>query len=147
MNEGLGPTQRKHWRVWGMVFVVFFCGILVGIAAMHEYLEYKRQHREASGLARMKPQVLNHLKHDLHLTDEQVRAIEPLMSQAEAELLQLRMAQQPRVEEIVGRTAATIKSTLSPEQQRPFEEILQTLQQRWDKDRAYAQQHLAGPRP
>lgn len=126
---------------------MFLCGILVGGVATEEFHDYKRQHRDEQSLARMKPRVLRHLTHNLHLTDEQVRAVEPLVAQAEAELLQLRMAQQPRVAEVVARTAGAIKTTLHPEQQRIFDELLRTFQQRWDRDRAYVQQRMAEPRP
>jgi hypothetical protein len=147
MNDGQHAGQRRYGWIWWAVGGVFLCGVLVGIAVTQGYHHYKRQHRGEQSLARMKPRVLNHLTHQLRLTDEQVRAIEPLVSHAETELLQLRMAQQPRVEEIVATTTAAINATLSPEQQHKLDELSRTLQQRWDKDRDYVRQLQPGTHP
>jgi TRAP-type C4-dicarboxylate transport system substrate-binding protein len=108
---------------------------------------YKRQHRADSGLARFKPRVIRHLSQVLHLTPEQRRVIEPLVSQAEAALLDLRMKHQPRVEEIVHTAAMQIKATLTADQQIAFDELLTALQARWRKDRMYADQQLAPHTP
>ena len=137
MIDGQTLSSMKHWRVWTGVAVVFLCGLLVGNIATTAYDNYKQQQKWEQGLAGLKQRVRNHLTRELHLSVEQQLAIEPILSQAEAELLQLRMAQQPRVEEAVTRTTTTLRTKLNPQQQNKLDELYRRLEQRWDSDRKY----------
>lgn len=137
MSEQYMLAVGKQWRIWTAVGVVFLCGLLVGIVATKAYDDYKQQQRWENGLAGLKPRVIKHLTRELHLSAEQQRAIEPIVSEAEGELLLLRMAQQPRVDETVSRTIEALKIKLTPEQQSKLDELYQHLQRRWDSDREY----------
>jgi hypothetical protein len=137
MNDRPTLSSVKHWRVWSGIVVVFVCGLLVGNIATTAYENYKQQQKWDQGLSGLKQRVRNHLTRELHLSVEQQLAIEPILSRAEAELLQLRMAQQPRVEEAVTRTTTALKTKLSPEQQAKLDELYRRLEQRWDSDRKY----------
>ena len=137
MNDGHTLASLKHWRVWSGIAVVFVCGLLVGNIATTAYDNYKQQQKWDQGLSGLKQRVKNHLTRELHLSVEQQLAIEPILSRTEAELLHLRMAQQPRVEEAVTRTTTALKAKLSPEQQTKFDKLYHRLQQRWESDRKY----------
>lgn len=139
MYRGLSQTGVNTWRLGAGVAVVFICGLLVGVAGTHAYHSYKTQQRWAQGLAGMKPRLMNHLTQELHLSGDQRRTVEGLVSRAEADLLRLRVSQQPRVDDTVARTTEAIKGVLTPEQQARLEELYQTLQQRWAADRAYTE--------
>jgi hypothetical protein len=119
------------------VAVVFSCGLLVGIVATQAYHDYQRQQKGERGLTGIKQRVMRHLNEELRLSVEQQRAIEPLMTRAERELLSLRMAQQPRVDEILSETIRGLKGTLNPDQQQRLDELYRKLQQRWESDREY----------
>jgi predicted negative regulator of RcsB-dependent stress response len=134
--------MRLTRTIWLAALTVFLCGILVGIGATLEYQAYKREHRDESMLARLKPRVIHQLDERLHLRDEQRRVVELLVSQAEGQLLALRMQQQPYVEEIVARAATRINATLTSKQQLEFDDLLSTLEARWRKDRLYARERL-----
>jgi hypothetical protein len=121
--------------------------VLVGTVATGAYHNYERQHRWEQGLAGMKPRVMKHLTHELHLSDDQRRTFDVIVSQAEAELLHLRIAQQPHVDKVLVRTIAELKGTLTPEQQTKLDEQYNSLQKRWTSDRAYAQQLQSELRP
>ncbi|HEV8540332.1 MAG TPA: hypothetical protein VGQ60_04145 [Nitrospiraceae bacterium] len=140
MNDGQSPARDRRWRIWGGIAVVFLCGLLVGIVATNTYQEYQRTHRWEKGLAAIKPRAMNHLTRELSLSVEQQQQIEPILAQAESELLRLRIAQQPRVEKIVGKTKESLKPRLTPEQQTKLDELYGRLQQRWEKDRQYVRQ-------
>lgn len=140
MTDGPRARQGRGWRIWGGVLVVFVCGVLVGTVATGAYHQYERQQRWEQGLAGMKPRVMKHLTHELHLSNDQQREVDMMVSQAEAELLQLRVAQQPHVDEVFMRTTEAIKTKLTPEQQRTLDELYKNLQKRWASDRAYASQ-------
>lgn len=119
--------------------MVFVCGLLVGTVATSAYHNYERQHRWEQGLAGMKPRVMKHLTRELHLSEEQRQAVDLIVSQAEAQLLQLRIAQQPRVDDVMVQTMDALKRTLTPEQQTKLDEQFTNLQKRWASDRAYVQ--------
>jgi hypothetical protein len=70
-----------------------------------------------------------------------------IVSQAEAELLHLRIDQQPRVDDVLVKTLEALKGTLTLEQQTKLDEQYNRLQKRWASDRAYAQQLQSGRRP
>lgn len=145
---GVPRTRRRtDWRIWGGVLTVFVCGLLVGTVATSAYHNYERQHRWEQGLAGMKPRVMKHLTHELHLSEDQRQAVHVIVSQAETELLQLRVAQQPHVDEVLARTIDALKAKLAPEQQTKLDEQFQNLQKRWALDRAYAQQLQSGTHP
>lgn len=140
MIDGPRAQQRRDWRIWGGVLVVFVCGLLVGTVATGAYHTYERQHRWEQGLAGMKPRVMKHLAHELRLSDDQRHAFEVIVSQAEADLLHLRIAQQPHVDEVLTKTIGALKGTLTSEQQTKLDEQYNHLQTRWASDRAYATQ-------
>jgi hypothetical protein len=142
--DGLLAPQRRDWRIWSGVLIVFACGLLVGSVSTNAYHNYERQQRWEQGLAGMKPRVMKHLTHELRLSDDQRRAFDVIVSQAEAELLHLRIAQQPRVDDVLVRTLEALKGTLTPEQQAKLYEQYNNLQKRWASDRAYAQQLQPG---
>jgi hypothetical protein len=137
MSNGQQLTSVKHWRVWSGIAVVFVCGVLVGNVATSAYDDYKQQRKWEQGLAGLKQRVMKHLSHELRLSVEQQQAIEPILSDAEIELLQLRMAQQPRVEETVTKTTTALKAKLRPEQQTKLDELYRRLEQRWASDLNY----------
>jgi hypothetical protein len=130
-------TAAKPWRVWTGVGVVFVCGLLVGTVATTLYDNYKSQQKWEQGLAGLKNRVMRHLTQELRLTAEQQRAIEPILSQAENELLRLRIAQQPQVDATAAKTIDAIKTKLTAQQQTKMDEIYRRLQRRWDSDREY----------
>src|SRR5438067_13261661 len=109
MIDGPRAQQRRDWRIWSGVLVVFVCGLLVGTVATTAYHNYERQHRWEQGLAGMKPRVMKHLTHELRLSDAQRSAFDVIISRAEAELLHLRIAQQPHVDDVLIRTLDALK--------------------------------------
>lgn len=140
-------TPGKHWRIWLAVAVVFVCGLLVGTVATRAYHTYQRQHKWEQGLSGIKPRVMRHLIRELGLSEEQRREAERIVGRAELELLQLRMAQQPRVEEIVNRTADALKTSLTPEQRTKLDDLYGKLRKRWAADRAYIDRLQSASRP
>jgi hypothetical protein len=147
MINGQRSQHRTDWRVWGGVLVVFVCGLLVGTVATSAYYNYERQHRWEQGLAGMKPRVMKHLMRELQLSEGQRQTVEAIVSQAEAQLLLLRVAQQPHVDDVLVGTMDALKGNLTPEQQTKLDEQFKNLQKRWASDRAYVQQLQSGTRP
>jgi hypothetical protein len=147
MIGGLHVQERRVWQIWAGVLVVFVCGLLVGTVATSAYHTYERQHRWEQGLAGMKPRVMKHLTRELHLSEEQRQVVEMIVSQAESQLLHLRVAQQPHVDDVLVGTMEALKGNLTPDQQIKLDEQFKNLQKRWASDRAYVQQLQSGTRP
>ena len=147
MINGRRAQRRRDWRIWGGVLVVFVCGLLVGTVATSAYHNYERQHRWEQGLAGMKPRVMKHLTRELHLSEEQRQAVDVIVTQAEVQLLQLRLAQQPHVDDVMIKTMEALKRKLTPEQQRQLDEQFKNLKKRWASDRAYVQQLQSATQP
>ena len=146
MSDRLSWTPRRHWGIWGGITVVFLCGLLVGSVATTAYHDYQGQQKWERGLAGLKPRVMRHLQHELRLSAEQQQTIEPIIARAEGELLRLRMAQQPRVEEILGKTIEVLRTQLNPEQQSKLDELSRQLQRRWEADRQHIHKLNSGGR-
>jgi hypothetical protein len=132
--------SSKQWRIWTAVAVVFLCGAVVGVAVTKAYDNFQQQKKWERGLAGLKPRVMKHLTTELRLTPEQRSEIEAIVTQTEKALLQLRMAQQPRVDSIVAHTIDSVKSKLTPQQQNKLDELYGQLQRRWDADRVYVRE-------
>ena len=132
--------SSKQWRIWTAVGVVFLCGAVVGVAVTKAYDNFQQQKKWERGLAGLKPRVMKHLTTELRLSAEQRSEIEAIVTQAEKTLLQLRMAQQPRVDSIVAHTIESVKSKLTPQQQNKLDELYGQLQRRWDADRVYVRE-------
>jgi hypothetical protein len=132
--------SSKQWRIWTAVAVVFLCGAVVGVAVTKAYDNFQQQKKWERGLAGLKPRVMKHLTTELRLSAEQRSEIESIVTQAEKALLQLRMAQQPRVDSIVAHTIDSVKSKLTPQQQNKLDELYGQLQRRWDADRVYVRE-------
>jgi hypothetical protein len=147
MSDDQNQLPAKRWRIWSGIAVVFVCGLLVGNVVTTAYDDHKQQLKWQQGLSGLKPRVMMHLTRELHLSPEQQQAMEPILSQAERELLRLRIAQQPQVETTVTRTMETLKVKLNPEQQRKLEELNKQLHQRWDLDRRYVGSLPSGGQP
>ena len=137
MTEVQILASTKQGRIWTAVAVVFLCGLLVGIVATKAYDDYQQQQKWENGLAGLKPRLMKHLTRELHLTAEQQRAIEPILTQAERELLRLRIAQQPQVDATIAKTTEALRPQLTPQQQSKLDELTGKLQRRWDSDREY----------
>jgi len=138
MTDEWNTTSRRR-RIWGAVAVVFLCGVLVGMVGTDIYRDQQQQHRWQQGLAALKPRVMRNLTDELNLSTEQQHAVHTIVTQAERELLQLRIAQQPQVDEIMLRTTDRVKTKLAPEQHPKLDELYRKLQARWAADREYLQ--------
>src|SRR2546427_10360180 len=114
MTEVQILASAKQGRIWTAVAVVFLCGLLVGIVATKAYDDYQQQQKWENGLAGLKPRLMKHLTRELHLTAEQQRTIEPILTQAERELLRLRTAQQPPRDATIAKTTEGLSAQLPP---------------------------------
>lgn len=126
-------------KLWGGLVVLFFAGALMGIAGTTLYNQYEQEHRWERGPAAKHERIMKLLTHELSLTPTQRADIEPIVSRAHVEILQLRFSHQPEVEQALTHGMAEIKTKLSAEQQPKLDELYAKLQRRWQISRDYLQ--------
>ena len=124
-------------KLWAGLIVLFSAGTLTGIVGTCLYHSFERGHRGGRGPDVQHERIMKRLTHELSLTAAQRADIEPLVSRAHVEMLQLRFAHQAEVEDILTRGITEIKDKLSPEQQARLDRMYARLQQRWQKSRDY----------
>lgn len=126
-------------KLWGALVVLFVAGALTGIAGTILYHHYEQEDRWERGPAGKHERIMKRLTHELSLTPAQRADIEPIVSRAHLEILQLRFSHQPEVEQALTHGMAEIKTKLSAEQQAKLDELYAKLQRRWQISRDYLQ--------
>ena len=124
-------------KLWGGLVVLFIAGALTGIAGTTLYHQYEQEHRWERGPAAKHERIMQRLTHELALTPAQQADIEPMISRTHVEILQLRFAHQPEVEQALTQGMVEIKTKLSVEQQEKLDGLYAKLQRRWQVSRDY----------
>jgi hypothetical protein len=124
-------------KLWGGLIVLFIAGTLTGIAGATLYHQYEQEHRWERGPVAKHERIMNRLTHELALTPAQQADIEPMISRTHVEILQMRFAHQPEVEQALTQGMAEIKTKLSVEQQEKLDGLYAKLQRRWQVSRDY----------
>ena len=119
--------------------VLFCAGALTGIAGTTLYHQNEQEQRWERGPAAKHERIMNRLTQELSLTPAQQADIEPMVRRAHVEILQLRFAHQPEVEQALTQGMTEIKTKLSAEQQAKLDELYAKLQRRWQVSRDYLQ--------
>jgi len=135
-------------KLWAGLIVLFLAGALTGIGGTTLYHQYEQDRRWERGSAAKQERVMKWLTRELSLSSAQQADIEPIVSQIHVEILQLRFAHQPDVEQILTKGITTLKTKLSADQQTKLERLYVQLQQRWQVSRDYlqaAQERLKRP--
>lgn len=126
-------------KLWSALVVLFVAGALTGIAGTTLYHQNEQEQRWERGPAAKHEKIMKRLTHELSLTPAQRVDIEPMVSRAHVEILQLRFSHQPEVEQTLTKGMAEIKTKLSAEQQAKLDELYAKLQRRWQVSRDYLQ--------
>ena len=119
------------------LIVLFLAGALTGIVGASLYQRYEQEERWERGPAARQERIMNRLIQELALTPDQQTRIEPIVSRAHMDILQLRFQHQPEVEQILTQSLTDIKATLSAEQQAKQDQLYARLQRRWQTSREY----------
>lgn len=127
-------TQGK---LWGGLLVLFLAGVLTGIIGTVLYQHYEQKQRWERGPAGRQERLMKRLAEELSLTQAQSQAIEPIVSRAHIQILELRAKHQPELDRIVDQGVAEIKTKLSTEQGAKLDTLYAKLKQRWQVSRDY----------
>jgi len=106
-------------QVWLLIVVVFVLGGVTGGSLDRLYLSKNPGPNYPRGPHRM----MERLKSDLKLNDEQIAKIRTIFEESRKEFNQSRLLECPGYVKLRERTRARIRETLTPEQQKRFDEI------------------------
>ena len=126
-------------KLWGALAVLFVAGALTGVAGTTLYHQNEQEQRWERGPAAKHERIMKRLTQELSLTSAQQADIESIVSRAHVEILQLRFAHQPEVEQVLTQGMAEIKAKVAAEQQAKLDELYAKLQRRWQISRDYLQ--------
>ncbi len=116
---------RMKVQIWSLILVVFVLGGVTGASLDRLYLLNQRGDR--SGAAgpgqRWRQQMLENMKRDLNLTDDQVSKIRVVFEDNRKEFQPKRFSECPSFKEMREKTNTRIRSILTPEQQERFDQI------------------------
>jgi len=131
-------------RLWAGLILLFSTGVLAGILGTVLYVGSERLHRGEGGPAAQHDRIMKRLTRELSLTDSQQNEIKPIVTRAQVSILELRLAHQAEIEQIVARGMTELKEKLSPAQQSGLDKMYARLQQRWQVSRAYVDANKQG---
>jgi Spy/CpxP family protein refolding chaperone len=116
---------RVKVQVWSLILIVFVLGGVTGASLDRLYL--LKQRGDRSGTAgpgsRGRQQMLENMKRDLNLTDDQVSKIRVIFEDIRKEFQPKRFSECPGFKEMREKTDTRIRSVLTPEQQERFDQI------------------------
>lgn len=127
-------TQAK---LWGGLLVLFLAGVLTGLGGTILYQHYEQKQRWERGPAGRQERLMKRLAEELSLTQAQSQAIEPIVSRAHIQILELRAKHQPELDRIVDQGVNEIKTKLSADQGARLDTLYAKLKQRWQVSRDY----------
>jgi Spy/CpxP family protein refolding chaperone len=111
--------KRVKLQVWALILVVFVLGGAAG-ASIHALYAQRQIH---PGAASNNSVLLDRMRAELNLSDQQVDQVWVILQGARKEMGQTKVVQCPSVKEIRDRTDVKIRAVLNPDQQEKFTEI------------------------
>lgn len=124
-------------KIWGGLIILFLAGTLTGIGGTILYQRYEQGHQWERGPAAKQERMMKLLTRELSLSPAQQADVEPIVSRAHVEILQLRLSHQPELEQTLARGVADLKAKLSVEQQAKLDKLYARLQRRWQVSGEY----------
>jgi Spy/CpxP family protein refolding chaperone len=112
-------------QVWLLIAVVFALGGVTGASLDRLYFSnHNTARNEIPGRGPRGPnRMVERLRSDLNLNDEQVQKIKSVFEESRKEFHPSRFAECPGVKESRDRTRARVREVLTPEQQKRYDEI------------------------
>lgn len=119
----MASLRKVKTQVWLLILVVFLLGGVAG-ASVDRLLLFKGQSAspgrgERGGRGKM----IEQMKADLNLTDEQTIAIRTIFEDMRKEFSPRRFDECPGVKESREKSRARVRAVLTPEQQKKFDEM------------------------
>jgi hypothetical protein len=122
--------MKKPKLFFGLA-VIFLSGVVIGVAGTGLYVKHKIRSVIDGGPRAARELVLERLDHVLDLDDEQRPEIDKIVRGAQHEIRQLRLRDQPEIDQIFADSVRKMKTKLSPQQQEELQQRYEKLLDRW----------------
>lgn len=116
------PQGKMKFQVWLLIAVVFILGGVTGASLDRLYM-LRNKPQAAAGPNRGRQAMMEDMKRELNLSDEQVTHIRSVFEQMRKEFTPKQFAECPAVKEMRERTRSRVFEVLSPEQQKLYDEF------------------------
>lgn len=113
----------KRWRIWLGIWIIFICGVAVGIVGTGLYIHNRVVSILHGGSAAFERAVLDALDWHLDLDGEQKEAMALIIADTHKEIYLFRKTHHLGLKEICTKGFERIEGELTPEQQAEFEEL------------------------
>jgi Spy/CpxP family protein refolding chaperone len=120
----MNSQGKVKLQVWVLIAVVFALGAVTGGSLDRVYLAKRSAlSNDHPNRPRGPHRMVERLKSDLNLSDEQVAKVKTILEESRKEFPPSRFAECPGVVQSRARTRARIREALTPEQQKRYDEI------------------------
>ncbi len=126
--------------LWAGLAVLFGAGVLTGVVGTSLAHKFGQRHHGARGPAAQHERILTRLAEHLSLTPAQQAAIDPIVTRAHVDILELRLCHQADIDRIMHQGMDGLKETLDPEQQAKLDQMYARLQSRWQASRSHLEE-------
>lgn len=129
---------RVKFQVWLMILAVFLLGGVTGASLDRLYLTKSETGRfgpggPASSGRHGRPPMIEAMKKDLNLSDEQVTQIRNIFEETRKEFHPSRFAECPGMKEMREKTRSRVRAALTPEQQQKYDQFINQREAEMDK--------------
>lgn len=121
----------RSWKFKLGIVAVFALGAVVGAVAAGTYFRMRAFDFSYSRPDQAVRHIMKRLDHELNLSDDQRKKIEPIVLDSFTKMRALRTRLTPEVEALVDQTAKLIKQHLDPEQQTKLDQHNAEVMKRW----------------
>ena len=129
------PRANTRLKIWLVIVGVFVLGAATGVLLDSVYrLRASGNARQEARGARHGEEVIEHMKSDLNLSDQQVTQIRSILDQTRNDYRALRAEVRPRYDTVRQSARAKIRALLTPEQQQKFDAKVAEIDAKHDRD-------------
>lgn len=119
------------WKVWLIIATVFASGVVIGVVGNQFCWRHTIRGILHRGPEAVRQVVMKKLTAELNLTKDQQEELQDILEETQFQLQQLRVKYHPQMEEIINNGVATMKTRLTPEQQKKLDALYETVKMRW----------------
>ena len=134
----------KTWKVVLVFAGVFAAGVVTGATWSWRFGRPGPEERPRWAGPGFGNRMMERMREDLNLTDEQKARLEPIVQRSDEELQTLRRGQLQEVAQIMDRVHAEVAAVLTPDQRTKLEEMRERFRQRAERMRREFREHREG---
>ncbi len=118
------------------VFLIFFFGVVVGVAVTSGVIQQKVRDLVIGGPEKVVAVIVHRLKDELDLDHTQQEMLQQIALDTRIKLRALRQQTEPQVEQTLNDAEAKVRGILNPAQIPKFNEIVKRGREKWKSDEA-----------